>query len=199
MAKRRHLTPAEIKAQCSAIARECRMADRAPWTAMAIICGYVLLKSEGFKGQRISKVLSAINEMEERFDKGEITVEEMSERLEEKADWHVESKEYTESDIRAKKGTYQYWLDQKQIAPQNTINRQATRYMTFMFVALIDLYGYGKDRLTRVEHSMNELLLDYQQNKTTVALWRETLFDETGLVFEQPIDPLTQKSGSMLT
>lgn len=31
---KRHLTPAEIKDQCKRIARESRMADRTPWTAI---------------------------------------------------------------------------------------------------------------------------------------------------------------------
>lgn len=51
---KRHLTPAEIKDQCKRIARESRMADRTPWTAMGIICSYVIMRREGFKGQRIS-------------------------------------------------------------------------------------------------------------------------------------------------
>ena len=46
----RHLTPAEIKEQCKRIARESRMADRTPWTAMGIICSYVIMRREGFKG-----------------------------------------------------------------------------------------------------------------------------------------------------
>ena len=40
--------------------------------------------------------------------------------------------------------------------------------MLFFFTALMDEYGFGKDRLTRVEEYMNELLLSYQQDKTTV-------------------------------
>ena len=71
--------------------------------------------------------------------------------------------------------------------------------MLFMFTALMDEYGYGKDRLTRVQEYMNNLLLDYQQDKTTVMEWRRTLLEETGVVFEPPIDPLTQTAGSMMT
>lgn len=196
---KRHLTPQEIIAQCKQVARESRMAERSPWTAMGIVCGYTLLKSEGFKAQRIVCITNAIDEMERRHDQGELTTEEISQRLMDKAGWSVEYQEYTESDIRAKKGTYQYWLDQKQIAPQNAINKQATRYMLFMFTALMDEYGYGKDRLTRVQEYMNNLLLDYQQDKTTVNEWRMTLLEETGVVFEPPIDPLTQTAGSMMT
>ncbi|MCR5755536.1 MAG: hypothetical protein K6G30_12095 [Acetatifactor sp.] len=175
------------------------MCNRTPWTAMGIICGYTLLKSEGFKAQRIVRVTNCVGEMEKRFDQGKITVEEVSKRLMDKADWTVEYVEYTEADIRAKKGSYQYWLDQKQLAPQNAINKQSTRYMLFMFAALMDEFGYGKDRLTRVQEFMNNLLLDYQQDKVTVMEWHKALLEETGVVFEPPIDPLTQTAGSMMT
>lgn len=197
--KKRHLTPREICMQCKRVARESRMCERTPWTAMGIICGYVLLKSEGFKAQRIVRITNAIDEMERGYDNGELTIEEVSNRLMDKADWTIEHKEYQESDIRAKKGSFQYWLDQKQIAPQNAINKQATRYMLFFFAALMDEYGYGRDRLTRVQEYMKSILLEYQQNKTTVEAWRLELLYETGIVFEQPIDPLTQTSGSMMT
>lgn len=65
MKKRRHLTPKQICAQCNAIAREKRMADRSPWSAMSIVCPYVIMKCEGFKGQRILRIINRIKEMEE--------------------------------------------------------------------------------------------------------------------------------------
>lgn len=197
--KRRHLTPQEIMAQCKAIAREKRMADRTPWTAMGIMCSYVIMKVEGFKGKRIARIASRINEMEERWSNGKVDLKEISNKLYEKAEWSIECKAYTEADITAKKGTYQYWLDSKQIDPQNTINEQATRYMLFFFTALMEEYGFGKERLTRVEEYMNNLLLDYQQDKTTVRGWSKALLEEAGIVMEMPIDPLTQTRGSLMT
>ncbi len=199
MGKRRHLTPAEIKAQCKAIARESRMADRTPWTAMAIMCSYVIMKCEGFKGQRISKIANKVNEMEMQWKDGKVDLKEISNKLYDKAEWTIEHKAYTMDDITAKKGSYQYWLDSKQINPQNTINEQATRYMLFFFTALMEEYGYGKERLTRVEEYMNKLMVDYQQDKTTVRGWNEALLKEAGVVMEMPVDPLTQTTGSMMT
>lgn len=199
MRKKRHLTPQEIMAQCNAIAREKRMADRTPWSAMSIMCSYVIMRKEGFKGQRILKITNKVNELEEQWSKGKINLEEVSKRLYEKADWSIEYKEYTEADITAKKGSYQYWLDSVQIGPQNAINMQATRYMLFFFTALMDEYRFGKERLTRVQEYMNELLLLYQQDKTTVRAWKKALLEEAGVVIEMPIDPLTQTAGSLMT
>ena len=191
MGKKRHLTPAEIKEQCKRIARESRMADRTPWTAMGIMLSYVIMRKEGFKGQRISRIANKVNEMEADWADGKIDLKEISKRLYDKA--------YTVDDITARKGSYQYWLDSKQIAPQNTINEQATRYMLFLFTALMDEYGFGKDRLTRVEEYMNELLLQYQEDKTTVREWSRALLAEVGVVMEPPVDPLTQTAGSIMT
>lgn len=197
--KRRHLTPQEIIEQCKAVARESRMADRTPWTAMGIMCSYVIMKVEGFKGQRIMRITNKINEMEEQWDKGEIDLKAVEDRLMEKADWTIVYQPYTEADIRAKKGSYQYWIDKAQINPQNTINEQATRYMLFFYSALMDEYGFGKERLRRVGDYMNQLLLDYKQDKTTVHGWRVALYEEAGVVMEMPIDPLTQTVGSIMT
>ena len=196
---KRHLTPKEIMAQCKAVARESRMAERTPWTAMGIICAYVIMKKEGFKGQRILRITNKVNELEEQWRAGKINLEDISKRLYEKTGWTVDHGTYTEADITAKKGSYQYWIDSKQIGPQNKINEMATRYLLFFFAALMDEYGFGKERLTRVQDCMNELLSAYQQDKTTVRSWKKALFEEAGVVIEMPIDPLTQTSGSMMT
>ena len=197
--RRRHLTRNEILARCNAVARESRMCNRSPWTAISIICGYALMKSEGFKGKRLNNVIKNVGKLESEFEAGRIDIDDVSKSLYEKADWTIEYKEYTEADIVSKKGTFDYWLDKKQIAPQNEINKQATRYMLFFFTSLNDIYGFGKERLTRVQEKINEMLLLYQQDKVSVAEWKKALLEEAGIYFENPIDPLTQKSGSMMT
>ena len=75
---KRHLTPKEIMAQCKAVARESRMAERTPWTAMGIICAYVIMKKEGFKGQRILRITNRVNELEEQWRAGKIDLEALA-------------------------------------------------------------------------------------------------------------------------
>ena len=157
------------------------------------------MKSEGFKGQRISKLIGKITDYEEKWSNGEVDLEEFRERLKLKAEWTLEFNQWTEADITARKGSYRYWLDKVQLEPQNRINQNAERYMLFFFITLMEEFGYGKDRLTRVEEYMNTLLLDYQQNKTSISEWKTALFKEAGIVIEMPVDPLTQKSGSIMT
>ena len=89
------------------------MANRTPWTAMGIMCAYTIMKREGFKGQRILKITQKIDEFEKQYNDGELTIKEVSQRLYDKAEWTIEHVNYTEKDIKAKKNTYQYWIDQK--------------------------------------------------------------------------------------
>ena len=196
---KRHLTPKEIMAQCKAVAREKRMAERTPWSAMSTMCSYVIMKKEGFKGQRILRIANKVNELEEQWSNGEIELQEFKKKLEDKADWPIECKVYSEADITAKKGSYQYWIDSKQIAPQNTINELAGRYMVFFFYSLMTEYGFGKERLTRVMDYLNSLLEVYQRSKGAIHEWKKALLEEAGVVIEMPVDPLTQTSGSMMT
>ena len=63
----------------------------------------------------------------------------------------------------------------------------------------MDEYGFGKERLTRVQGYMNELLVGYQRDKSTVHSWKRALLEEAGVVMEMPVDPLTQIRGSIMT
>lgn len=199
---KRHLTPAEIIRQCNIVSREKRMAHRSPWTVMSIICPYTLMKSEGYKGQRIAKIVAKIEEYESLWSDGKVDLEELKKRVYEKAGGDAEAfayTVYTEEDITAKKGSYDYWLDSRQIDAQNAMNQQASRYLVFFFNALIDMEKFGKQRLIRVEEYMNNLIEEYRLNKVTVGIWRKTLYEEAGIVVEMPVDPLTQTKGSAMT
>lgn len=46
---------------------------------------------------------------------------------------------------------------------------------------------------------VNKLLVDYQSNKTTIREWQQSLLDGAGIVYEMPINPMTQTAGSMMT
>lgn len=196
---RRHLTPYEIKEHCKSIAREKRMADRTPWTITAIVSAYVLMQQEGFKGKRIAHVTGKINELEEKWTEGSIKLEDIQQRLQNKADWSIVGNVYKEDDIKARKGSFMYWLDSKQIEAQNVMNEQAARYLLFFYNTLMEEYGYGKERLTRIQNYMDSILPEYQVDKSVLTKWRKALLDEAGVVMELPVDPLTQTSGSIMT
>ena len=190
----RHLTRNEIIEQCKRVARQNRTGSRAMWTAMCIMCGYALLKSEGFKGQRISNVTKKVNEMYEEYEKGNLDIDILNNRLLDKAEFSFKHEDYTESEITEKKGTYAHWIIERQIAPQNEINKQSIEYMIMFFNALIDLYGFGKERLNRVFEQIEKERSLYDSGKASIEEWRKELMEDAGIVFEEPIDPLTQKN-----
>ena len=175
------------------------MAERTPWTAMGIMCAYILMKIEGFKGKRISKIINRVNEIEEQWRNGEIDLEELNRRLFDKCGFSFEPKVYDDNDIKEKKGSYRYWLQQKEIEPGNIINETAMRYYTFFYTALIEEYKLGNKKLKRIYDYNDNLLLEYEKDRTSLHEWEKELEEEAGLAIEMPIDPLTQTQGSIMT
>lgn len=187
-----HYNKRQIMNLCTGVAREVRMAQGSSYTAMHILCLHLLLKELGFKQQRLSKVAEYVNKMEQDWLNYKIDEADMEKRLKEKAEWVVEYKEYQESDITSRKGSFDYMLDKRQLEPQNLINRIATRHLNEFFLAMVDLHGYGKERLERLETALHKSIEEYQYNKRMVVEMRKDLADE-GILIEDPIDPLTGK------
>jgi len=159
----------------------------------------VIMRVEGFKGKRIANVTSKINEMEELWSNGNIDLKNIQQKLQDKADWSITGIVYKEEDIKSRKGSFMYWLDCRQIDAQNIMNEQAARYLLFFYSTLMEEYGFGKERLTRVQEYMDSILPEYQVDKRVISKWRKALYDEAGIEMELPVDPLTQTSGSFMT
>lgn len=197
--KQRHLSKRELLMQCNAIAREKRMASRTPWTIMSILCSYCIMNAENFKGQRLVRIINAINELESKFDANSIDLEQLQDEIFKKAGFKIKSDTYVESDITHKKGSFNYWLDSRQIEAQNEMNKQASRYMLFFYHTLITEFGFGKKRIKRVDELLSKNMKEYQTNRSLIVDWKKVLKEEAGLVIEMPRDPLTNTSGSMMT
>lgn len=198
--KRPHYTRQQLIAMCNQVARERRMAERSPWTAMNIIFGYTLLKSKEFKGKRIYKISQAIDDYENKYEAGEIDLDAMSDKLvKEYGGPPIEYNHYTEEDILFPKGTFHYWLDSKQIDPQNTINEYSRRYLIFFYTVLAEMYGYREKRIMFIHDETMKNLEAYQDDKVTIRQWQKELYDDAGIWFELPKDPLTQTTGSIMT
>lgn len=197
---RPHYSKQQLIRMCNQVARERRMAHQTPWTAMSIICGYTLLKAKNFKGKRIHKVSQAVDAYETKYINGEIDLEMMSLKLnEDYAGFTVQYNPYTEKDIKFKKGTFHYWLDEKQIAPQNAINEFSARYLIFFFTALAELYGYREKRLQDIYQEFTKHMELYRENKVSITEWQKELLDDAGIWFALPKDELTNTTGSIMT
>lgn len=197
---RPHYNRQQLLQMCNQVARERRMADRSPWTAMNIIFGYTLLKCKDFKGKRIYSVSQAVDAYENKYEAGEIDLNLMSKKLvDDYAGFSVEYVPYTEKDIVFKKGTFHHWLDSRQLEPQNRINEFACRYMIFFFTVLAEKYGYREKRLNAVYEELQKHMELYKNDKVSIRQWQKELYDDAGIWFELPKDPLTQTTGSIMT
>ena len=152
---------------------------------------------ETAKQTRLANFNKAIQEKLDAVENGTADVGKMNEELFNKTGFPLTYNEYTEEDITFKKGTFDYWITERQLYPQNEINKHSLNYMVCWFACLMDM-GYGKTRLQRVQDFFDKLLEDYRVDKTSVRAMHSELIAE-GIYVEQPIDPLTRKSGSMMT
>ena len=60
-------------------------------------------------------------------------------------------------------------------------------------------YKFGNERLNRLFDYITGLLPDYQKNYSIVGEWKKTLYEDAGVVFELPLDPMTNTAGSIMT
>ncbi|MBQ0074519.1 MAG: hypothetical protein KBT34_10020 [Prevotella sp.] len=195
--RKKHYTRDEIIKICNQVARERRMAHLTPWTAMSIICGYTLLKEKDFKGKRIHAVSKAVDAYETKYLNGEIDLQEMRRAVIEKCDFLVlEYNAYTEQDIAFRKGTFNHWIDEKQLQPQNAINEFAIRYMIFFFTVLGEMHGYGEKRIKDIYTELNKNLNMYADNKISLKQWQKELMEDAGIWFDVPEDPITKTKGN---
>lgn len=196
---KRHYTRQELLYQLNSVARERRICERSPWTAMNIICGYALMKTFDFKGVRISNISNRIAEMQEKIDSGELSIKELSDKLMDKVGWTVEWEPYTEESIPFRKGTYDYWIEQKQLYPKSKINELASNHLIMFFTALNEMHGFGGERMQRVLNKIYEMLDLYANNKAEIKQWRLELLNDAGVHFEDPADTIGNSYGSIMT
>lgn len=199
MKGRRHLTPQEIKQQMNLIARESRMAERSTWTAMSIMFGYSMMKGAGFKGKRINDVIQKVNELYEECEKDPERIKAIQDKVEEKTGSKYEGVEYTDDEIQFKKGTYAWQYNAIQIPIQNRINAECLKYMLLFNFALIEMHGFGFERLERVNNVFETIRSKYVTEKQMLIQIRRELYEDAGILMQNPEDTLdTKYEGSLM-
>lgn len=166
---------------------------------MSIICGYALLRSEGYKGKRIHKVSQNVDAMERQYLEGNLDVLALADKNVQTFGIGVEYSPYTEKDIKFRKGTYNYWLDYKQMEAQNVINEFASRYLNMFFWSMHEMHGFGEKRMGRLYDELQKHLELYRVDKVTLRDWQKALYEDAGIWFALPEDPLTKTKGSIMT
>lgn len=190
--RKRQLTKDEILRACKDVAMKNRIAERSAWTAMGIMCGYSIMKSEGFKQKRLADIAQKVSILNDKYLNYEIELEDLAKTLMDKADWTIEVVEYTDNDIISKKKSFDYFYDKRSQEACNKVNNMCMAYLLFFFNVLITDYEFGKVRLTRVKDYLNYIKDAYEADKEQLHVWKKELL-EAGVVYEGPKDPLFQK------
>lgn len=189
--RRRQLTKDEILRACKDVAMKNRIAERSAWTAMGIMCGYSIMKSEGFKQKRLADIAQKVSILNDKYLNYEIELEDLAKTLMDKAEWTIEVVEYTDNDIISKKKSFDYFYDKRSQEACNKVNNMCMAYLLFFFNVLITDYEFGKVRLTRVKDYLNDIKDAYEADKEQLHVWKKELL-EAGVMYEGPKDPLFQ-------
>lgn len=181
---KRQRSKEELIGQMLELRRRKETCYSAPFTGMAIICNWVLWKVEGFTQGKLEKYNQMVDVYYQVLNGGEVTVENLDNRLFQKAEFKIEFEEYTESDILVtRKDKYAYAWNKQNIEVNNKINQSCREYLLVCFNVLMDM-GYGRKRLERVRANVVDTI-----NTTAgkVMGLHQELIDGVGIYIEKPI------------
>ena len=155
------------------------------FTGIATLCNYVLWHDEKWSQNKLIEYHTAVTEYDRKFYDGEITIEQMSKRLWDKAGFTIEYVPQAEEDTYLKNKFFRD-MEQRTIKAGNIINEMSQQYLLIYFNVLMDS-GYGKKRLNRVKDNLNKWLdiTSKDTGKKIMDLHRE-LVDKVGIYVEMP-------------
>lgn len=184
MAKK-HLTRYEILKKYNELSELKYKQKSAPYSAMSIMCNYILWQNYGFRADRIQKFNNAVNVKLQEIDNEEITLESLQDKLFEKADFKVEYVHYTEKDIYEKKNNKcLYDLAKKEIEINNEITGYSVKYLSIVFDYMMSL-GFGKKRLNKLREEIMGYFSKVDNGEMKVSTINNELI-KNGIVVELP-------------
>lgn len=155
------------------------------FTGIDVLCNYTLWHDEKWTQKELVEYHTAVMEYDRKFYDGEITIEQMSKRLWDKAEFTIEYVPQTEEGTYLK-SKFQRDMELRTIKAGNIINEISQQYLLIFFNVLMDS-GYGKKRLNRVKDNINKWLdiASKDTGKKIMDLHRE-LVDKVGIYVEMP-------------
>lgn len=177
----KHFTRDQLLYQMNKTAYDAKNAKSSAFSGLSILCNYAIWKNENFRTTKLQEYNGLVAEYESRYMKGEITVEEMSDRLNRKAGFTLTYIPYTE--IANTKNKALRWLSEKDNVSNNNVSETCIRYQLEHYNALMDM-GFGKVRLERVKGYIQDML----NGLAELDIWsiRKELIDEAGVYIEMP-------------
>lgn len=185
MGKKKHgrqMSRNEICAQMKKVRDIKQSADKSPFTGIAILANYVSWKEDKWGQIKLARYDQIVNDYETAINAGEIAVEELSDRLWDKAEFKIE---FTQWGYESGGKTLRDQLNAELIRSNNVINQYAARHLTVHFNALMDL-GYGKKRLERNKDQMTDYLDRADRGEIPIMQMHKELLDGVGIYIEMP-------------
>lgn len=160
-------------------------ADRAPFTCMATLCNYVLWKEEKWYQKKLFEYNQRVNECDRMLDDGEITLEDIQDRLDKKADFIVgiegESRKYSK-----KPKNFIQQMEREIAAANDWISDMSARYILIHYQVLMDM-GYGHKRLNRNRECIRGWLDRVDQDgDVSIRRLHKELYEDAGILIEMP-------------
>lgn len=182
--KGRQLSKNELLRLCKQVAYEKRITKSSSWFSCQVMSSYTLWKNENYGAVRISRVLNAINEKEIAFHKGEIDLDEIRNRLDQK--YHLKFS-FEEEQVRTRsKDKVATFINKKSLENDNAIALITERFIVLLLDTLTE-DGYGEKRLGRVQDNMFALINTCTEKGKIFELHTE-LKDYAGIELEKPKD-----------
>lgn len=204
MAKKRHKSKHDsfdrnrILFVMNSVAKERRMARRTGWTASHVCGAYTLWKEYGFGAKRLNDISNKIDAMTDKMENGEIDIEELRSFLDKYAGLGLVHKDYTENEISYRKGSFLFFVDSKQLMPQNEVNRYATEYAIFLLTIMHEENGFGPERLMKLYRKLEKVFNDFAEDHAIGQTMIDELHDYAGVYFGRPRDTITDQVGSIM-
>lgn len=178
----RQMSRNEILAQMKHVRNLKQSADKSPFTGIAVLTNYIFWKEDKWGQIRLTRYNQIVNQYETAINDGEITVEELSERVWDKADFKVE---FIQWQNKPQGDSLRDRLNAEIIESNNTINQYAARHLTVHFAALIDL-GWGLKRLERNKDQINAYLDRLDEDELHIMDMHKDLVNGVGIYVEMP-------------
>lgn len=182
--KRRQLTKDELLRYAKESKRLDLVADRAPFTGMAVLCNHTLWKEDRWGQKRLQEYNREVAIYEQLLDTGSASLSLLSNALLRKAEFTVEYEPEQNHWVPGK--TFYASLARKRMEQDNKVNELSMRYLLIHFNVLLH-FGWGKVRLERNAKQMNAMLATLSEDTGGTLLdLRQELIDKVGVFIEMP-------------
>jgi hypothetical protein len=185
----RPVSKRELLAAYARVKEAKHYSKNSPFTGMATLCNWVMWHNERWYPKKMADYNQRVAEYDRRIDDGEVTLDELKDRLMKKAGLPIEAIAYGYDRIKvSKQNKFLYEMEKQMVDADNDINETSVRYILIHYGVLMDM-GYGKMRLNRNSDWLNEWLMrvtEPGEHGDRIMDLHRRLVKEAGIYIEMP-------------